>query len=417
MLQWRSASRAGMPRRQPELPPRTARDGEAVARTIAEKARDGERNARAVAETARNEIAAAREALARIEYGRTMEVALQEWRDANVGATLTLLKSTRPDLRGWEWRYVDRLCNSDLLTINVDASSASFSPDGSRVVTSGRDGTAKVWDAGSGAPGPHAQGARGSRDIGVVQPRRIARGHRQSRQYGEGLGRQERRPSLHAHGALSTCRFRVVQPRRSTVGHRKLGRYGEGLGRQKRRRSSHAHGAHWPGSLGRVQPRRVAHRHGKRGRYGKGLGRQNRNRGPLDQRAARRDSNRHRSARMDCGSSLRVGTIRRRSGTPGAAPRSLPSRGTPAPFFRHRSAPTDGGSSAAATTTRRRSGTSPAAQRSSPSRATPQPSCRRRSARTARGCLRAVLTERRNSGTPERAMPRLTCSRGTPVRS
>ena len=128
-----------------------ARDGEAAARTIAEQARDGEKTARAVAEQARDEIAAAREALVRVEYGRTMEVALQEWRDANVGTTLALLKSTRQDLRGWEWRYVDRLCNSDLLTINVDALSASFSSDGSRVVTSSRDGTAKVWDARSGA--------------------------------------------------------------------------------------------------------------------------------------------------------------------------------------------------------------------------------------------------------------------------
>ncbi len=46
-----------------------------------------------------------------------MEVAHQHWRDNNVPAALALLDTTRPDLRGWEWRYVHRLCHSDLLTL------------------------------------------------------------------------------------------------------------------------------------------------------------------------------------------------------------------------------------------------------------------------------------------------------------
>ena len=79
-----------------------------------------------------------REKFERFDYGRTIQVAHQEWRENNVPATLALLESTRADLRGWEWRYVHRLCHSDLLTLKghtggVD--SASFSPDGSRIVT------------------------------------------------------------------------------------------------------------------------------------------------------------------------------------------------------------------------------------------------------------------------------------------
>ena len=81
-----------------------------------------------------------------------MEVAHQEWRENNVPAALTLLDSTRPDLRGWEWRYVHRLCHSDLLTLKGHEGPPSFSPDGSRIVTLGRGRKmAKVWDTRTGA--------------------------------------------------------------------------------------------------------------------------------------------------------------------------------------------------------------------------------------------------------------------------
>ncbi len=95
-----------------------------------------------------------REKLAVVEYGRTMQVAHQEWRDNNVAATLTLLQSTRPNLRGWEWHYVYRLCHSELLTLKGHTGgvhSASFSADGLRVVTGSEDRTARVWNARSGA--------------------------------------------------------------------------------------------------------------------------------------------------------------------------------------------------------------------------------------------------------------------------
>jgi tRNA A-37 threonylcarbamoyl transferase component Bud32 len=69
----------------------------------AEEARDGERKAW--------------EQLAAVEYGRTIQVAHQEWRENNVGSTVALLASTRAELRGWEWRYVHRLCHSELLTL------------------------------------------------------------------------------------------------------------------------------------------------------------------------------------------------------------------------------------------------------------------------------------------------------------
>jgi eukaryotic-like serine/threonine-protein kinase len=124
------------------------------ARADAVKARDGEKTQRLAAEAARDGEKSARDRLAAVEYGRTMEVAHQEWREGNVGATQSLIESTPPSLRGWEWRYVNRLCHADLLTLrghDGPLKSACFSPDGSRIVTGGWDNTAKVWDARTGA--------------------------------------------------------------------------------------------------------------------------------------------------------------------------------------------------------------------------------------------------------------------------
>jgi WD40 repeat protein len=64
-----------------------------------------------------------------------------------------LLESTQAELRGWEWRYLQRLCHSELLELKGHSGaviSAKFSPDGSRIVTVGMDNTAKVWDSRTG---------------------------------------------------------------------------------------------------------------------------------------------------------------------------------------------------------------------------------------------------------------------------
>ena len=153
----------------------TAQAGEAQARKAAEQARDllkGEKKQteaardealrlKGIAETAQASEAQARKAVERerkklevFEYGRTMQVALQEWRDNNVAAAVALLEGTNPELRGWEWHYVHRLCHGALLTLKghtSSVSSASFSADGTRIVTGSYDHTAKVWDAKTGA--------------------------------------------------------------------------------------------------------------------------------------------------------------------------------------------------------------------------------------------------------------------------
>jgi WD40 repeat protein/serine/threonine protein kinase len=91
-------------------------------------------DAKGKALAAQEETEAARERLARVEYGRTMQVAYQEYRENNVGAARKLLESTRPDLRGWEYHHVHRLCSYDLFTLKGLISRPESSMDGKRIL-------------------------------------------------------------------------------------------------------------------------------------------------------------------------------------------------------------------------------------------------------------------------------------------
>ncbi|MFO0844027.1 MAG: serine/threonine-protein kinase [Gemmataceae bacterium] len=123
------------------------RDAARLARGEAESARDSEAKARREAEEAREQFAA-------LEYGRTIELAYHDCRENNFASARALLERTGARFRGWEWRFVHRLCHADIHTFQGHTGpvySASFSPDGSRLVTGSADGTAKVWDARTGA--------------------------------------------------------------------------------------------------------------------------------------------------------------------------------------------------------------------------------------------------------------------------
>ncbi len=152
--QWRAAERARDTAKSAQDEAEGQRDLADAARSEADKARVAEQSARVAEQKARAEAERQRDKFERFDYGRTIQVAHQELRENNVPATLALLDSTRADLRGWEWRYVHRLCHSSLLTLkgrDWTVTSASFSPDSSRIVTGSNDETAKVWDAKSGA--------------------------------------------------------------------------------------------------------------------------------------------------------------------------------------------------------------------------------------------------------------------------
>jgi WD40 repeat protein len=121
----------------------------ADARREAEAARDREKEAREREETAR-------QAVARWEYARTVDLAHREFRENQVQRARLLLEDCRPELRGWEWHYVHRLCYADVLTILGDdrtdvGKMAVYSPDGTRIATVGGIGSSvPEWDASTG---------------------------------------------------------------------------------------------------------------------------------------------------------------------------------------------------------------------------------------------------------------------------
>ena len=121
-----------------------------IAETAQSKAEQAEKN-EAIAHKATEQ---ARARLFVFEYGATMRVAHQDWRDDDVPAALAHLDDTRDKSHGWEWDYVHRLCHPYLLALTGhtgSVSSASFSTDGTRIVTAGgEDMTAKLWDAKTG---------------------------------------------------------------------------------------------------------------------------------------------------------------------------------------------------------------------------------------------------------------------------
>jgi WD40 repeat protein/serine/threonine protein kinase len=87
-------------------------------------------------------------------YAATSHAMQQAWDSGQVVRLRTLLAETEryPD-RGFEWYYFQRLCHLELQTFighRAAVTAVSWSPDGKRLATGSKDGTAKVWDAASG---------------------------------------------------------------------------------------------------------------------------------------------------------------------------------------------------------------------------------------------------------------------------
>ncbi len=134
---------------------RRALDREAEAETARHEAELQRDRVRKVNDTL--EITADR--LRRTAYVAHVNLAQRYWNDTNLPRVEELLTqevpaSPRdPDLREFEWFYLDRLLHSDLRTYRGHEGfiwSLAFSTDGTRIATAGEDRTVQVWDPATG---------------------------------------------------------------------------------------------------------------------------------------------------------------------------------------------------------------------------------------------------------------------------
>ena len=127
--------------------------------TAAEEARLKEMGAKQRETELRHIAETERDRSQRFLYAASMNLAKQAWDGARrVGRVVELLDQHRPqpgqpDMRSFEWFYLDRLCHSDLLTLKGHTNgvnAVAFSPDGKWLASGSSDMTVKVWDATTG---------------------------------------------------------------------------------------------------------------------------------------------------------------------------------------------------------------------------------------------------------------------------
>jgi len=82
-------------------------------------------------------------------YVGLMSLAQLEWLDGDVSQAEQHLEKCPMEFRHWEWKYLQRLCHSDLLSLSRAArtcGSVAFSPDGKHLASGWSDGTLTMWN-------------------------------------------------------------------------------------------------------------------------------------------------------------------------------------------------------------------------------------------------------------------------------
>jgi dipeptidyl aminopeptidase/acylaminoacyl peptidase len=184
---WSRAEQSAKVARSNELIAQTLATKEAAARAEAQALATKEAAARAEAQALATKEAAARgeaeaqqrlalekaELLAREDYANRVNRAYREVQDDNVALAEDLLHGCDLKRRGWEWHFVERLCNSERRVLDLGNTSVNalvFSPDGTWAVAgSGAPISSgvgaplvSVWDVNSGQQRKTLPGAKGT---------------------------------------------------------------------------------------------------------------------------------------------------------------------------------------------------------------------------------------------------------------
>ncbi|WP_165233301.1 WD40 repeat domain-containing serine/threonine protein kinase [Aquisphaera insulae] len=140
-----------------------------------------ERSAHVEADRANVGLRETEDELRRAVYATRSKLAIAAWYGNDLGRLHDQLeqmppRAGEPDLRGWEWNYLDALAHEERLTFRVhdrEVSDVAFSPDGRTVASVQWGGRILLWDAATGvikraiaAPragseGPNAPGVTG----------------------------------------------------------------------------------------------------------------------------------------------------------------------------------------------------------------------------------------------------------------
>ncbi len=127
-------------------------------RIEADEARTAAEANRQLAEKNRLEMAHEQDANNQYLYAARMKQAAEMLAQGNIEQLEQLLaqyddSSPHEKLRGFEWHYLKRLLHSERLTLRGHAGEVygvAFSPDGKTLVSSGEDGTIRVWEPTTG---------------------------------------------------------------------------------------------------------------------------------------------------------------------------------------------------------------------------------------------------------------------------